>query len=562
MKKYLAILLALAMMLSMLVGCTPSGDGTKPSGEATKPTSGNADTLPTNAAERPVLTIGMPKKATVENYDTQWMTLYIEEQLNIDLQFVYFSSDAGEATTQFGLMVSGNEKLPDVMWSPGLTYDAICEYGMDGYIIPLNEYLTEENAPNLYAALEYAFDGVAENLMNFGRCYDGNYYGWPKLSENALEAPHYYTFINTDWLEKVNMDMPTTVDEFYEVLKAFKEQDPNGNGKADEIPAIGSMASWRANLPLFIMNAFVYVVEDHFWNVTDGKVWAPYDTEEYRQGLIYLKKLVDEGLLDPGAFTIKTAKEIKPYWTPVDGDLFCGVVCSYHTTSVEKGDERLFDYDHLPWLQDATGSGRGGYAPAYGHTYKYDTFITKDCENPDLAAKFLDFMSSNEMAIIQQTGEPGVEWEWSNEGENILGFKVMRKVHDATLWSSQNEKLWNHLGATIWTQQGIAEAFADDGSYDSKRQLLEQRMYNSYVNADKPEELITTLVYNGEEQELVGEVQTILKDYVANSRALFATGVMDPSNDADWQEYLNGLKAQGMYEWQEAAQAAYDRMNG
>ena len=571
MKKYLALLLALVMMLSMLAGCKPSGEDTKPSAD-TKPTTGTTEPKPTETtadttpAEPQVLTIGMPKQATVENYDTQWMTKYIEENLNIDLQFVYFSSDTNELMTQFGLMVSGNEKLPDIMWGTSIPFASLNEYGADGYIVPLNDYLTPEKAPQLHETLTYAFDGVADKLMSYGISpIDGNQYAWPKLNEATINAAHYFTYINTDWLKDLNLEMPTTVDELYTVLKAFKEKDPNGNSKADEIAATGSMASFRASLPLFIMNAFVYTVEDYFWNATDGKVWAPYDTEEYRQGLIYLKKLVDEGLLDPGAFTIKTAKEMIPYWTPAEnGDYIVGVISSYHTTSVDKTREDLFDnYDHLPWLKDATGSGRGGFAPAFGHTYKYDTFVTKDCENVELAVKFLDFMSNLEMTVTQQTGELGVDWEWSNEGQNAYGLPVMRRnISNASLWGAQNDKLWNVLGASIWTQQGTAKGFENDGSYSSKSTMLSGRIFDTFQAAPKPAETVMTLLYNEEEQELVSEVEKVLKDYVNNSRALFATGAMDPTDDADWQEYLNGLKAQGMYEWQEAAQAAYDRMNG
>ena len=567
MKKYLALLLALAMMLSLLVGCTPSNDDTKPSAEATKPSSGTADTKPsedTTPAEPQKLTIGINKKPTIENYDTTWMTTYLEEQLNIDIEFVYFSADSKEAATQFGLMVAGNEKLPDIICNIGLTTDAINEYGMDGYILPLNDYLTPEKAPNFFETLTWAQDGVADNMMKFGVCsVDGNQYGFPQVNEGTWNACHYMTWINTEWLKKLNMEAPTTVDELYTVLKAFKENDMNGNGKADEIPAIGSH-TYRANLENFIMNAFVYCVDDYFWNATDGKIWAPYDTEEYRQGLIFIKKLVDEGLMDPISFTMTTVSEMKPYWTPLEGPTFCGVVGAHPQVGAENTNDLLFEYTNLIPLKDATGSGRGGYCPMFGHTYSYGTFITTDCENPDLAFKFLDFNASREMVISQQYGERGVDWEWNTEGFAAAGLPAQyEQLTFPTLWSTQNNKIWNTNTVNVWVQAGNARQWVNDGSHSARRNGETQRtMYLNYKDGPKPAETIMNLVYSAEEQEVVSEYSQILKDYVASARALFCTGAMDPSDDGDWQEYLDALKNQGMYEWQEAAQSAYDRMNG
>ena len=69
------------------------------------------------------------------------------------------------------------------------------------------------------------------------------------------------------------------------------------------------------------------------------------------------------------------------------------------------------------------------------------------------------------------------------------------------------------------------------------------------------------MVYLREETERLTEIQKELVDYIKDRRAQFCTGVLDPKNDAQWQEYLDGLQALHYDEWLSIAQAAYDRMN-
>jgi len=567
MKKLLALLLAVVMVLGLLAGCNQTGsqtEGTKATDD-TKATEGNKETQGTESTERKTLTIGLKKQPTVEDYEKgNWTTEYLEEQLNVDIEFVYFSADSNEAVTQFGLMVGGGEKLPDIVCNIGLSLDAINEYGMDGYIIPLNDYLTPEKAPNFYETVTYAMDGTFENMMKYGVCsYDGNQYGFPQVNETTWNGCAYQTFINTEWLEKIDKEIPTTVDELYDVLKAFKENDMNGNGQADEIPAIGS-PSYGASLDLFIMNAFVHCVETFFWNSTDGQVWSPYASDEYRQGLIFLNKLVDEGLMDPLSFTMTDVNEMKPYWTPDEGPTFCGVVGAHPQVGAVSTNDKLFEYTNLAPLKDATGSGRGGYAPMTGHTYSYGTFITADCEDPDLAFKLLDFCASREMVIAQQYGEPGVDWKWNTEGFAAAGFPAQfEQLTFPTLWQTQTNKLWNVNIVNVWVQEGNARQWVDDGSHSARRNGETQRgWFMNYLNAPKPAESIQNLTFTPEESEVVAEHQQILQDYVKSARALFATGAMDPSDDGDWQEYLDALESQGMSEWQKVVQAAWDRANG
>ena len=112
-------------------------------------------------------------------------------------------------------------------------------------------------------------------------------------------------WINTEWLKAVGMEMPTTTEEFEKVLVAFRDQDPNGNGKKDEIPLTGFIKSWNGEPWNFLMNAFIYNTgtgSDYTYIDGDKVAFAPIQPE-WKEGLKYIKSLYDQGLYDPQAFT-------------------------------------------------------------------------------------------------------------------------------------------------------------------------------------------------------------------------------------------------------------------
>jgi hypothetical protein len=101
---------------------------------------------------------------------------------------------------------------------------------------------------------------------------------------------------------------PTTTDELYEVLKAFKEGDPNGNGIADEIPLLGATTGWNALPTNFLMNAFAYTRRGTYGGYLErasNGVRFVANTPEWREGLRYIHRLYAEELIGRETFTQK-----------------------------------------------------------------------------------------------------------------------------------------------------------------------------------------------------------------------------------------------------------------
>lgn len=159
MKKTIALLLCLALLLSCLAACgqkeTPAGDEAPAAGDTEEaaespaedaaPAGESGEHLPlVKDGEEVTITIGLQQHAQVEDYDTNYLTRYIEEKTGVNLEFVYFSSDIDEALTQLALMVSGNEKLPDILWSfMYMDKSVMYEYGEDGYFLDLTDYFED-----------------------------------------------------------------------------------------------------------------------------------------------------------------------------------------------------------------------------------------------------------------------------------------------------------------------------------------------------------------------------------------------------------------------------------
>lgn len=232
------------------------------------------------------ITIGLQQHAQVEDYDTNYLTRYIEEKTGVNLEFVYFSSDIDEALTQLALMVSGNEKLPDILWSfMYMDKSVMYEYGEDGYFLDLTDYF-EDYGYYFWDTYNTLSETDQKNIFALGTDpNNGAFYGFPHYMSLDSDSFQWLAQINQNWLDAVDSEIPTTVDELYEVLKKFATEDPNGNGVADEIPMVGlsSKSSWRADISDYIVNAYVYCDTDYMFNVTDGKLWTPFTTDEYRK---------------------------------------------------------------------------------------------------------------------------------------------------------------------------------------------------------------------------------------------------------------------------------------
>lgn len=530
MKKIISMLLILIMCCSIFAGC------------------GNTEEVVTEGGK---LTVGMPQSVQITDYKNNAFTKYIEESLGIELEFVFFSSTPEEYKQQFALMATSKDEFPDVLTGffrmPANTVNA---YGQDGYFLDLTE-LIDKHGDAYKKALKNSDEKLQKAIKK--RITDpdtGAIYALPYAYTPAEDDVQSLMHINQKWLDAVGMKKPTNIAELYDVLKAFKTKDPNGNGQADEIPLFGADVAIN-----YIVNAYMCYEQEHPFNVENGKVYAPFVTEEYREALRFMNKLKEEGLYSELSFTTTSTPEIKNLFTPADGVAKVGIMYGNPEMYTIKTSNVLDEYTALNALGDETG--KGGYYIVSEDTVLLSTFITKDCENPELAMKFCDFFYEDETITRARHGEKGVDWN-EEPGQNYMGDETATSVINSKAFF-EGTSTWGGMRSGILTSRNYnANVDSKDvGLMKTLRLLKEHREY--FDKARLGENVVRGLVYNNAEYEVLEQYESTLKNYVYEQTKLFIIGTKNL--DTDWDAYVNQIEELNLKGILAQKQSAYDREN-
>lgn len=532
-KKTVSIILACVMSLGLLTGC-----GEKKSVDV--------EALP---EETVTLKVGIPQKATVTSYEDNAFTSYLEKTANVKLEFVYFSSTLSEAIQQLALMCGANETLPDVILGFNFTHYIVNEYGEDGYFIDLTDYI-DVYAPNYKKQLKKLDDEtrvfIEEKAKNTN---NGAVYSMPRMEPAMIDFLQSMMYINQTWLDNLGLKAPATTEELKTVLQAFKTQDPNKNGEADEIPMIG-----KHGIIDYLLSAFIYYDQNNF-NVTDGKVWDPVITDEFRQGLTFANDLVKEGLYSNLSFSISSNSEYKSLISPVDDPSKVGIFVGHHEIMTNPATDALDHFTALSALSDATGLG--GYTTYTKPAIEWSGSITKDCKYPAAAMKFLDVFYLDETCTRMRHGERDVDWVYE-EGKNAYGSDSYAKaVNSEAFFSGNSTWCLNMLGImTPWNYLLIAQ---EGEGRIAQASRLQEEQWDVVQNSKQPEETAENLVYSTEEYEIREEKAGEVNSFIEQETVLFVAGEKDVRDDAIWNKFITTLKSLGREELLEICQSAYNR---
>ena len=567
MKRIFAFLLAALLLLSLGACGAPAEKADVPANQTAAVDEGEYHgELPfVKPGEEPVtITIGITTNANVTDYKDNAYTKWLEEKTGLNLEFMQFA-DLKTYSTQIALMVSSGEKLPDILYrASSINKQQGEQYGQDGYFAPLTEYF-EKYAYYFRQAYDELYNGDPTQLeLTLRRCSGADnqpIFCFPFCLRDSYSDPQLQGWINQDWLDKLGLKMPETVAELYDVLVAFRDGDPNGNGKRDEIPIVGRASyTYEATDPLnWIINAYTYFDDHVHFVANDRKISTPYNSDEYRQALCFINKLYREGLITQITWT-QTNSELKGIINPAPGDPYLAGVVFFNNGSIfTQGSDALRAYTPLKPLKGETS--KGGYAVNY-YSRIMTTYISADCARPDLAFKLLDFTCSPEAYLRQRYGEYGVDWEWAEPGKpGHRGGEAKIRLINPMVSSEQNAQCWHVVGTIAseldW-QYEVDLSKTDD--WDTQRVIKLNQLYANSMNAPVPDEVFDFAIYSVSEYEERSEFALDIRDYIFNRRSAFCTNELDPNDDAAWQEYLDGLDALHYDRWVELAQIGYDRL--
>lgn len=543
MKKWIALLLCLATLVTLLAGC-----GKKEETVSDQPGASAADA----AADGVTITIGLPRSALVTDYDNNAFTNWLEEQTGYSIQFQYFQASTSDAKTQLSTMMVSGEKLPDILYNFQLSDDLIKEYGDDGYFLDLRDYYADKEGVSRVFWERLQEIPEEEQVTNVRRMTDvenGAMYSLPCIQTSDIDTMDYQMWINQTWLDELNLQAPTDPDELYEVLKAFKQRDP------DCVPLAGIENSMGGDVINWIVNMFTYCDDTRRWNVDEnGKLYMPYTTDDYRQALIYMHKLVQEGLMTPLCWTIKI-QEMQALTSPADNDPMVGIFAGHLTLHITPGSEVLYDYKPLDLF---------GNAVINENINRRSTFITTDCENPDAAFALAMALYSKEAGWRLRYGEQGVNWDYADAGtESYLGKPAEIKILDDP-FAKLNSCLWGDMAASLLTDaegESAEKVEGTDAWADYKNTIVAEQVanYHAAAEANNPKTLCPPLIQTTQEKDEILQIKSDVLTIINKCRAQFANGELDPNDDAAWNDYLAQLDTLGLAQYQAQSQAIYDR---
>lgn len=285
MKKRVNVFISLVAITAMLLtGCSGAGGDQNDSAETPGDPTGSKVKLTAIITKHPL---------TKPLAEMEWLQK-VEETAGVDIEWQEITADWGQKK---GTMLASGD-IPDLFIGPNVITDADFAQ-FQGLFQDLSGML--DQAPNVQNMFNEKPDTKVIATQS-----DGKIYGLPKY-QRFWPATASRQFINQQWLDQLGLSMPTTWDELYEVLVAFKEKDANGNGDPnDEIPM-----DWPGGIggyfnPAVLLGSMGITLTDgsgQGYFVEDGQVKNFLTDERYKTMIAFLNKLYKAGLINPEVFT-------------------------------------------------------------------------------------------------------------------------------------------------------------------------------------------------------------------------------------------------------------------
>lgn len=430
--------------------------------------------------------------------------------------------------------IASGTALPDIMLvTPSWSNAGVYKLAQDGMIIPLDD-LIKEHAPNIQKVLDE--NPSLKGLMTApdGKLYtivDTNLFVNDMVVQDSL-------FIRQDWLDALELQAPVTLEDWYNVLTAFKGYDATGYGM-EVIPFSGA-GDVMGRVQVFLGAFGLPTNGSKWWYDDEGKVFFTYASEQFRAFLTEMAKWYSEGLLD-----LEMSRDESNFQSVVATN----VVGAFKTLS-----ERVPQYNGLLTSAGVEGSHVLCVPPTIGDKpllAKRDAVsnhygITRDCEDPVLAIKWIDYLWGTEEGVtLNAYGVPGLAWYEDENGVKHFTDFVLNNPDGLDPYNALRS-----LGAhnTLFCRtpaEAYIELNAGTPAIPFGEMLLDQRV-----------EPFPMMMATPEEQEILDRIQPDLETYANESVAKFITG-MTPMSEFD--NFVKTLYEIGLEELTAVKQAHFDR---
>lgn len=528
------------------------------------------------AEEKVTVSLLTTRNSTATNdIEDVWFFKYLAQKMNVDFEL----EQTLETDQRISLMFA-SDSVPDLVWGIRLSNNDVMVYGMqEGMLLNWKDLITPELMPNTYQAMQDYPDAFTASTAP-----DGNIYTLPMITGSS-----YYTntgtfsaairmYINKDWMDACGItELPTTLDEYLEVLRTFKEKDPMGLGE-NNIPLIGNQEKDKT----FVWNALGFhgtatQAYGTAFDLKDNQLVLPCYTEEAKEFITFYNTLYNEGLISPDYFTLDQTAARGLMASGV-----CGVLGDSTLTAI--GDAWPSWVALSPLTSDVNDVAVAAFNPGYSVGQLYASAYT---EHPEVLARIVDYMYSDEGALYYNYGPmKGTEetlgmvdgWYY-DENNRITTDKVVNgEFTDISEYAYQYIKSYSsapgrfdHYSQTAAAMAGIEfpgkemtivdkltgaeipslimDVYTDDNNDGHWRITQSEAMIDHLTAVRLPDVYLTA-----EQNQRVADLSTVINDYVTAESAKFIVGTR-PLSELD--AYFEELKSLGIEEYIAIYQEAY-----
>lgn len=538
-------------------GSTPTAAQTTAGGNEPEPAATDANipsyiNMESNGLNAPMvlgdkikINVAVSKSPTQADASEIWLWEYFRQYHNIDAQ-VEQVQDSGE----YRKLAFASGDLPDLIANMGVNNVEIMTYGVgEKMILAVDPYIDTymPNLSGIYAVNpEYRSEITAP---------DGHIYGFGMVSDPNDETRNGGFYVHSKWLDELGMSLPTTLDEFVDMLRAFKANYP------DSIPFNGGYSAHNPGVA--VLGAFGWITKDAKGlsaSLRNGEVVFPYaDREVYGEYLKTMNTLYTEELMSRDFYVLEG--------TAVTANVASGKAGTYTTAPWGANPDVYMDWDTpepltSQWNDKKIWAGRQGYI---NNSF---WIISAETKYPELLCKWADFWFNESGMALAHYGPPigsdfemyGLTegWQWKDD---INWIEYPEVVNDTAGRYNGMENPYRQQHIMIGTGVNFGDirdffgATAALANIDYVREWTEDsldfRHYYTVVKNQKPyyvEPYPGNVFFSEEVNQAITDLQSVINAYAEAETAKFITGAR-PLTEEELTKYFDELDKLGYQEY-------------
>lgn len=474
-----------------------------------------------------IAVIGHPLAKDV--YANKPAVIQAQEDTNIEIKWMEIPSTGWQE--KINIMFASGE-LPDAI-ATGIDSSAIVKNLPQ--LVPVGDYI-DKYAPTV-AEVYNKYPEIKTMLEH----EDGKIYSFmTNVHSSRNDSTSGVLYINKVWLDNLGLQVPTTVEEYFQVLKAFKEGDPNGNGIKDELP-LSFCQQFYASQFSMLLGAFG--IKDGIM-IENGKLEFSAEKPEYYEALKYYNKLAKEDLLDLEGFS-----QTREQYISKGQQMLLGSFLEF-LPDAAVGEQNESQYIALPPLKSSVAEPIWSGVKDSFAGWPQGFVITKACKNPEALIRWFDYVNSDfERKMNWFMGERGVLWDMNDETKEF--WYQMNLPEGVTKPEYRYSKSCGPHAPVFITADELEHFVLKNEPKNEQRSkyidILEPYFPKEYMLS-----VFESLEMTEAKSNLSVEITNYMKSFVAQS-------VLEGIDDAKWSEHLNKLDKLNVDKYIELQQQTHDR---